>query len=265
LTNPDARSVFLGYNAGYFNNGANNVAIGHGAGVNHTGGQYNTYIGNAAGAGNFGQSGGDNNTCIGDGAGYQSTGSFNMMLGVHAGFFNSTGSNNVMIGGDAGKFNTDGNFNTFIGVNANVSQSATNLTNATAIGYNAIATRSNTMILGNNDVSVGIGTSNPQYKLAVNGIIGAREVRVTVDGWADFVFDPGYKLTSLNELETYVKKNKHLPNIPSARAVQEQGIGIGEMNVMLLQKIEELTLHIINQQKQIDELKIEKKSSKKHR
>ncbi len=106
--------------------------------------------------------------------------------------------------------------------------------------------------------NVGIGTSNPQAKLAVNGDILARSIRVSVVStyWPDYVFSSEYKLMSLDELENYISDNKHLPGIVSAKEVGEQGnIDLAEMNTKLLEKIEELTLYIIDLQKQIDELK----------
>ncbi len=95
--------------------------------------------------------------------------------------------------------------------------------------------------------NVGIGTSSPgSYKLAVEGTIGARKVKVTQQTtWADFVFQDDYQLQALPDLEKYIQQNKHLPDIPSAKEVQQNGIDLGEMNAKLLQKIEELTLHII--------------------
>ncbi len=114
----------------------------------------------------------------------------------------------------------------------------------------------------NKNGEVGIGTpltANTQhnYKLAVNGIIGAKEVKVeiTSDAWYDFVFDKNYKLMSLADLEKYLNKNKHLPNVPSATDVDNDGgVLMGDMQAKLLQKVEELTLYIIEQNKRIEEL-----------
>lgn len=91
------------------------------------------------------------------------------------------------------------------------------------------------------------------------GQVKAKSIKVTLSGWSDFVFDEDYQLPSLSELEDYVKANRHLPDIPSAKEVEENGVDLGEMNAKLLQKVEELTLYVIDLQKQIDELKKNKK------
>ena len=92
-------------------------------------------------------------------------------------------------------------------------------------------------------------------KLCADGLLMAKEVKVTLTGWPDYVFGAGYRLRSLAETEAYIKANGHLPNVPSATEVEEGGLSLGEMNKVLLQKVEELTLHVIELQKQIDELK----------
>lgn len=91
-----------------------------------------------------------------------------------------------------------------------------------------------------------------------DGMLMAKEVKVTLSGWPDYVFGEGYKLMSLGETEEYIKENGHLPGVPSAQEVEEEGLSLGEMNARLMQKVEELTLHVIELQKQIEELKKEK-------
>lgn len=113
-------------------------------------------------------------------------------------------------------------------------------------------------VLHCNNGKVGIGTvfTGP-HKLAVEGSIGARRVKVQTDGWSDFVFNNDYKLKTLDEVEDYVAENSHLPGIPSEAEVIKNGIYLGEMDAKLLQKIEELTLYLIEQNKQIQALKKE--------
>jgi len=108
-----------------------------------------------------------------------------------------------------------------------------------------------------NNGGVGIGTVNLEdYMLAVNGKIRAKEIKVET-GWADFVFDNNYNLRKIEEVEKFISDYKHLPDIPSAKEVEENGINLGEMDAKLLQKIEELTLYMIEQNKRIEKLEKE--------
>ncbi len=102
--------------------------------------------------------------------------------------------------------------------------------------------------------SLGIGTTDPgTYKLAVKGKIRAEEIKVET-GWADYVFKEDYDLPTLEEVEQHIREKGQLINIPSAKEVEANGIELGEMNKLLLEKIEELTLYAIQQQKEIKEL-----------
>ncbi|MGJ1392382.1 hypothetical protein ACR78F_18535 [Sphingobacterium spiritivorum] len=107
----------------------------------------------------------------------------------------------------------------------------------------------------NEDGNVGIGITTPSEKLAVNGNIRAKEIMVEVANWPDYVFEEDYRLTPLTEIETFIKVNKHLPDIPKAEIAEKEGISLGEMNKLLLKKVEELTLYLIEKDKEIRELK----------
>jgi len=119
-----------------------------------------------------------------------------------------------------------------------------------------LATRGSNEFMGNQfiDGNLGIGILNPKNKLDVNGTIHSQEVKVDMNGWSDFVFTKEYNLPTLKEVEKQIKENGHLKNIPSEKEVLENGINLGEMNAKLLQKIEEMTLYIIEQNKQILDL-----------
>jgi hypothetical protein len=184
------------------------------------------------------------------------TGYNNTATGYHALESNTTGFYNIGLGFGAGALNTSGTGNIFIG---------------TAAGYNE--TGSNRLYIGNDynkttiyaNMATGqvlLGTPDPTgyvFKgtrtLNVVGGIITDSVRVALSGnWADHVFADSYKLKPLQEVEGFITANKHLPNIPSAKDVNANGINLAEMNAKLLEKVEELTLYMIAQQKQIDEL-----------
>ena len=104
-------------------------------------------------------------------------------------------------------------------------------------------------------MTIGTATTG-SHKLAVEGSIGAREIKVEANGWSDFVFEKEYKLPTLEEVETHIKEKGHLKDIPSAKEVEKNGFFLGKMDSKLLQKIEELTLYTIQQDKEIKELKL---------
>jgi hypothetical protein len=114
-------------------------------------------------------------------------------------------------------------------------------------------------ILFNNGGAVGIGMGSTAIpagtKLAIAGKVSCKEIEVTLTGLPDYVFSSDYKLRSLYDVENFINTNKHLPEVPSAKEVTEKGMNLGDMNSTLLQKVEELTLYMIQLQKENDALK----------
>ena len=127
----------------------------------------------------------------------------------------------------------------------------------------ATAQRSPFNNLTEKDGKIGIGTNNPDELLTVKGTIHTQEVKVDLNGAVapDYVFEKyflgssDYKMLSLQEVEAFIKQKHHLPNLPSASQMHENGVSLKEMNLILLQKMEEMTLYILEQQKEIDILK----------
>ncbi|WP_426483553.1 hypothetical protein [Flavobacterium sp. 2] len=143
--------------------------------------------------------------------------------------------------------------------------SGNNLTNGVALGTSAdnvgiIQGYSKTFSALNNIVfqpyggNVGIGVINPKNRLDVNGTIHSQEVKVDMENWSDFVFKKEYNLPTLEEVEKHIAEKGHLENIPSEVEVLKNGINLGQMNAKLLQKIEEMTLYMIQQNKKIIDL-----------
>ncbi len=132
--------------------------------------------------------------------------------------------------------------------------------NTNVRGFNFVTTRGRLFTIDSVG-NVRIGDHAPNgYKLSVNGsAIFTKAVVKAYANWPDFVFEEDFKLQPIEEVMAYVKENKHLPGIPSAKEVAEKGQDLGEMNAKLLQKIEELTLYIAEMKKEIDALKAERK------
>jgi hypothetical protein len=108
---------------------------------------------------------------------------------------------------------------------------------------------SGAVCIGTTDVAAG-------YILNVGGKAIAEEMRVQLRAaWPDYVFDEGYELPSLESVERFVQENKHLPDVPDAAQVQQEGIMLGDMQTRMVRKIEELTLYLIQQQKELEQLK----------
>ncbi len=136
-------------------------------------------------------------------------------------------------------------------------------TNGNGFGFIAAGYRGITwtnLALQPNGGNVGIGIINPSEKLSVNGKIRAKEIKVEAANWPDYVFTPDHEKLSLTELNAYIRTNRHLPEIPSAKEIESDGLSLGEMNARLLKKVEELTLYLIEKD---EELKLEKLKNEK--
>lgn len=253
-------NTFIGSRAGKSNgNGGGNFFGGSSAGLNNINGYDNTYLGERAGESNIH---GIGNTFVGKAAGLTNTsGHHNTYLGNNTGNGNPIGYYNIAIGATTA-YGASGSNNIFIG----------NSAGSNAIGDNKLyIDNSNTttpLIWGdfsldqvklNGKVGIGGVTAFPTtagganlstYDLFVKGGILAEEVRVATT-WADYVFANDYALLTLEEVELFISNNGHLPNVPSAKQVAEEGISLGDIARIQQEKIEELTLYIIEQNKQL--------------
>jgi len=161
---------------------------------------------------------------------------------------------------------TDGNGNAFISnMNGFIGNGSTGNTSMKITGQGGIylatgndgsSGTTRMSILTNGQIGIGTSSFSTNFKLAVKGKILAEGVKVSLSpaDWSDFVFAESYSLLPLEEVETFIKENKHLPEVPSAEQVGEQGIDLAKMDAVLLQKIEELTLYMIQVQKSNDKL-----------
>jgi len=243
-------SSFFGYQAGKVNTGASNSFMGSQAGLNNTSGKFNAFYGSVAGY---------NNT----------TGSENTFIGNLTGYSNNTGNQNTFIGRGAGYFNTVGTKNLFLGYLAGFYETGSDkLIIETNTSFN---NRYSPLIYGDfveNYVGIAINTDpansdivNPDmYGLYVGKGILTEKVKVAninSGDWSDYVFEADYDLNSTEEVETFIKENKHLPNVPSAKEVGKNGVEMVEMDATLLRQIEELWLHVIELKKENEALKTE--------
>lgn len=257
-------NTFVGTNSGRSSTGANNVYFGAYSGEFETTSSENTFIGAYSGRN---ASGGDRNSFFGFAAGRYATGSMNLCIGQEAGN-GALGSSNTLLGYRAGHVLT-GSSNVFIGNNAGETLGSVN--NSLIIANDATT---NPLIGGHftqktltfNAAKVGIGDpfgafpatsglNGVTYKLFVKGGVYAEEVRVRIQPWPDYVFGESYTLMPLKEVERFIANEGHLPNMPSAYEVEQDGLELGNIVKLQQEKIEELTLHLIEQDKQIEELK----------
>jgi hypothetical protein len=264
--------------------GYENTAVGVNALYNANESEYNTAIG---GSSLYSVTFGNRNTSIGVASLHNlATGNSNTSIGVVSLLTLTTGNRNIAIGDNAGRGVTTGSNNVFIG-GTGATDLPTNLSNNIILADGAGNRRININELGN----VGIGTITPAEKLDVNGniyttgkiLIGQTNTAavapyaLAVNGWAiftkatvklnanwpDYVFEPTYKLPTLAEVEAYLTRYKHLPDMPSAATVKEKGIDLGDNQTILVKKVEELTLYIIALNKKVDTLVKENEELKK--
>jgi len=123
--------------------------------------------------------------------------------------------------------------------------------NARGGGFISLATQGSDRLVVTSSGFVGIGTASPKELLSVNGNIRSREIKVEDQNWPDYVFKPGYKLPTLTEVKKYIDEHQHLEGLPSAEQVAKDGLSLGEMNRLLAQKVEELTLYLIEKDREV--------------
>jgi len=246
-------NVLVGSGAGQNNSGSSNIGIGFEP-LSINSGYHNIAVGFRSLRGNI-------------------NGGSNLALGMYAGATNLSGSNNIYLGNNAGSGITTGSYNTIIGSAYGLNSSLSNTviladgqgnqrfyspsSGNVLVGYPNNPTDNGFKLdvngTGRFTGTLAIGTTNVgTYKLAVGGRIKATEVKVDPSHWYDHVFNKSYQLAPLNEVESFVKTNNHLPGIPSEKEVKKEGIDVGEMTGLLLKKIEELTLYMIEKNKQLE-------------
>jgi len=190
---------------------------------------------------------------------YNQTGSSNTAVGYYTLPNNQVGSNNTVIGHNSGGGIFSGNGNTIVG--ANVTGLASSLSNTIIL---ADGTGNQRLVIDSNGKTrIGIASlSTPgSYKLYVEQGILTEKVVIAIANsteWADYVFSPEYRLAPLSEVAKFVSENHHLPNVPSATEVVKSGVNLAAMDAKLLEKIEELTLYIIQLESRINSLEEKK-------
>lgn len=294
-------NLFIGQSTSTIMGGTYNTFIGSQAGQSSTTGSYNTYFGYKAGFPNT--VGNHNTFVGYEVGKVNTDGNDNVFIGYNAGLGSQHGNRNLIIGPSAGVNGTDGNDNTILGANAmSVGNGLSNATaigaNAVVMSSNALvlgnnvnvgigtSTPRNRLELASNvDGRSGLRFRNmtansPASESATDKFLTVDDKGdVTLAGrlstmamhvqpsaknqWADYVFAPTYRLQSLAEVEQYVQQHKHLPDIPGADEMVKQGIDLTTLLATLVKKNEELTLHLIAQQKRIERLERQNKQLRK--
>ncbi len=273
-------SMFFGLGSGSVNTGKFNTGIGVNTLSSNTTGFYNTAIGfqslnkNTTGKlnvaiGNYAllnNISGNNNYAIGNNSLENiASGDHNVAIGTQALAGKTSGASNVAIGRGAGQSNLSGSNNIFIGKFAGSAETGSDKL------YISNTATTTPLIYGDFSAKfVSIGDVDPAkrasantsggYNLLVKGGILTEKVKVALASsadWADYVFEPSYELMSLEDVESFTKLNKHLPNVPSADEMALNGLDVNQTSKMFMEKIEELTLYMIDLNKQVKELKEE--------
>ncbi len=273
--NTSSNNTFVGKEAGTASNGGNNSFFGTSSGKSTTTGNSNTFIGNSAGnlattssyntfigdASGSNITTGSENAFVGYGVSMSGSSTKNVCVGETIGGPASVGNNNCVFGNRAG-YHLTGDRNVLLGDQAGYNQTISdqlwieNTSSATPLIWGDF---SSDQVKLNGKTGIGAVSTFPtnpsyaNYKLFVTGGILTDEVRVKSNNgsgsWADYVFAKDYRLKPLSEVETYINENGHLPNVPSAERVKEDGLALGEISKIQQEKIEELTLYIIEQNK----------------
>ncbi|GAB3032333.1 hypothetical protein [Spirosoma pulveris] len=276
-------NTFMGSQAGQANTtGSYNTYFGYKAGFPNTSGSHNTFIGYEAGKLNID---GDDNVFIGYNAGQRNErGRRNLIIGPNAGFDLTDGEDNTFLGANALGSGTKLSNATAIGANARVLCS-----NALVLGHNVNVGIGTSTPQNRLELTAGIDgrsglrltnltagspasaatttkflTVNDQGDVTLSGQLSALAMRVKPASerqWADYVFAEGYQLRSLPETEKYIQQYNHLPDVPSAGEMVKEGMDLTTLLAILVKKNEELTLHVIEQQKRIDRLEAQQRKA----
>lgn len=281
-------NVGIGYRALYNNTGSYNFALGNSALETNTTGTFNSAYGDAALNSN---TTGAYNFALGWHAAFTNqTGSSNLAIGNQALNNNIVGNDNTAVGNQAGYLST-GNANIFLGSGAGNNAAFSGVSNTLIIANTNTATPLVNGNFANKTLKIDLGTAaatnttgflaigdfssatppvlnftgTNTYRLVVQDGIMTEKIKVAVKGtaeWADYVFEPSYKLLSLDKVESFVKENKHLPNVPSAEEMSKNGLDVMQTSAKLMEKIEELTLYMIEMNKEVKALKAENEKLK---
>lgn len=170
---------------------------------------------------------------------------------------NATGS--AAVGGIFSEVNSDADwqYNLVLQGNRNKGKSLT--------VYNSLIADETFLVYGDGTTQIGAQYATGAYanaKLSVDGMMVAKEIYVQTSNWADYVFDKGYSLRSLEEVDSYIQENGHLPNMPSAQEVKDNGYDLANADRLLLEKVEELTLYMIEMNKELEMVKAENAAMK---